>query len=49
MPCRLALHGELGWRVAQKLALQWLSEVGGQVLGKFESLSLCLEVREVLA
>ena len=22
-PCRLALHGELRWRVAQKLALQW--------------------------
>ena len=22
-PCRLALHGELLWRVAQKLALQW--------------------------
>ncbi len=25
-PCRLALHGELRWRVAQKLALQWSPE-----------------------
>jgi len=25
-PCRLTLHRELGWRVAQKLALQWSSE-----------------------
>ena len=24
-PCRLALHGELRWRVAQKIALQWLA------------------------
>ena len=26
MPCRLALHRELRWRVAQKLALQWSPE-----------------------
>ena len=25
-PCRLALHAELRWRVAQKLALQWSPE-----------------------
>ena len=25
-PCRLALHSELRWRVAQKLALQWSPE-----------------------
>jgi IS30 family transposase len=25
-PCRLASHGELRWRVAQKLALQWSPE-----------------------
>src|SRR5260370_35632926 len=25
-PCRLALHGELRWRVAHKLALQWSPE-----------------------
>ena len=25
-PCRLALHRELRWRVAQKLALQWSPE-----------------------
>src|SRR6267378_2630942 len=25
-PCPLALHGELRWRVAQKLALQWSPE-----------------------
>src|SRR6187397_1899907 len=25
-PCLLALHGELRWRVAQKLALQWSPE-----------------------
>jgi len=25
-PCRLALHGKLRWRVAQKLALQWSPE-----------------------
>jgi len=25
-PCRLALHGDLRWRVAQKLALQWSPE-----------------------
>jgi IS30 family transposase len=25
-PCRLALHGELRWRVARKLALQWSPE-----------------------
>ena len=25
-PCRLACHGELRWRVAQKLALQWSPE-----------------------
>ena len=25
-PCRLARHGELRWRVAQKLALEWSPE-----------------------
>jgi IS30 family transposase len=35
-PCRLALHRELRWRVAQKLALQWSPEqISGWLKGEF--------------
>ena len=35
-PCRLALHRELRWRVAQKLALQWSPEqISGWLKQKF--------------
>ena len=41
-PCRLALHRELRWRVAQKLALQWSPEqISGWLKREFRPTRTC--------